>query len=372
MSTSICQHSHVAQVTAPPYTHSWILTMLQELQTLSWKYLRMYPLKDITWKGIQAQLTSLKYDESMDFQKRLLTSTVQHPTAQKYPVTLAYTRLFLKALIHQIEVSNHEVCEELYMTYTKMLSQDTSTQCSKYCFRTYNLEDNGVITLKETCKLICDGTTGLCTWEASRVLADWCRKESAHFKDKNILELGAGLGLLGLTVLRRCKPLSYTFTDIHPTVLKTLSENIQLNLAGRGFDSMQYDNDKTSTVNDWANDVTIKYNDIDVQIKKLDWASDSCDCDVDVILAADVVYDSDIIRDLVNILKDTLSKNPASAAYVASTIRNPDTYAFFKDTLASVGLAACSESYHQYQESPSQPKCSITILHISLLERPNL
>ncbi|XP_071516172.1 protein-lysine N-methyltransferase EEF2KMT-like isoform X2 [Panulirus ornatus] len=338
--------------------------MLQEVQDLSWKYLRMYPLRDIMWKDIQINLVPLEYDDSIRLQKQILSNTIHHPIVQKYPVTLTYTRLFLKGLISMIEESNQEVFEDLYTTYTKLLSQNASSpHCDDFCYRTYNFSKAGVITVKETCKLICDGTTGMCTWEASHVLADWCCRESHRFQNKRILELGAGLGLLGLAVIQSCKPLSYIFTDLHHSVLKTLKENIYINLKEKHSGLTLQESEEATSSDDWAKGIQVSYSDTDVLIKRLDWERDTCDDDIEVILAADVVYDTDVIVHLVKILKDILSKRPRVVAYIASALRNPATYTFFKDAL-DCGLHTCTETYHQYQESPSQPPVSITIHHI--------
>nr|XP_053639501.1 protein-lysine N-methyltransferase EEF2KMT-like isoform X1 [Cherax quadricarinatus] len=340
--------------------------LVQDIQKISWQYFRMYPFQDILWQDLQRQLSLLSYEDLMSSQHHLLASTVQHPIAQKYPVTVAYTRSFLKTLISLLEASNCEVSEELYTAYTKLLSQSSLLHLSDYYYRTYSLGDADAITLKETSKLIYDGTTGLCTWEASHILAEWCCKESHHFKNKKILELGAGLGFLGLTVVQRCKPLSYTFTDKHPSVLTTLTENILINTTGKQSDLAQHDMEKIANLNYLVNDFTVLYTNIKIQVRRLDWERDSCDFDVDVVLAADVVYDCDVIIHLVKVLNYALRRKPGVVAYVACTIRNPDTYAFFKHTLASSGLVVASETHHQYQKSPSQPKMSVIILHISL------
>ena len=46
---------------------------------------------------------------------------------------------------------------------------------------------------------------------------------------RHILELGSGIGFLGLTVLKLTSPLSYTFTDCNVDVLKLLKTNIDIN-----------------------------------------------------------------------------------------------------------------------------------------------
>lgn len=343
--------------------------MADKIQKLSRQYLRMCPSKDISWKHTLDCLSSLNYEDSMNYQQQLLCSTVHHPHAIKYPPTATYSRLFLKSLIIQIEDHNREVCEDLYAVYTELLSQDSlSTSDDKcHCYKTYYLAGDLTITLRESLNIISGGTTGMHTWEASHVLADWCDKESARFCGKNILELGAGLGLTGLSVIKSCNPASYTFTDLHATVLETLKENILINLDYENSLILNHSNEGSTVVmDDLVEDFRIEYNDTIVFAKRLDWATDSCDVPSDVILAADVVYDTEIIPPLVNILKEALSMKIGATAYVASTVRNPETLSFFRSALDTKDVKLCSESHHIYQESPSQPESSVIIMHLSL------
>ncbi|KAK7068783.1 Protein fam86a [Halocaridina rubra] len=202
------------------------------VKNISKQYLRMYPLKDINWKHLFDDLPLHDYDKLMNFQNKLLQSTIYHPVAIKYAPTREYSRLFLKRIIAQIEELNLEVCEDLYSAYSELLSSLPVTACedSRTFYRTYYLPSDLSITLKETKAICSSGTTGLFTWEASHVLIDWCSKKSEEFYGKNILELGAGLGLTGLAIIKSCSPASYTFTDTHTEVLNTLKENVLINL----------------------------------------------------------------------------------------------------------------------------------------------
>ena len=50
---------------------------------------------------------------------------------------------------------------------------------------------------------------------------------------RNVLELGSGLGLTGISILKQCHCNSFTFTDCHTQVLYLLAKNIELNLASK-------------------------------------------------------------------------------------------------------------------------------------------
>ena len=49
-----------------------------------------------------------------------------------------------------------------------------------------------------------------------------------------VLELGCGVGLTGLVVCSGCRPSRYVFSDFHPSVLRRLRANLELNGLGEG------------------------------------------------------------------------------------------------------------------------------------------
>ena len=48
---------------------------------------------------------------------------------------------------------------------------------------------------------------------------------------RNILELGSGSGLVGVSVARLCRPATLTLTDRVENVMQQLKENVKLNLS---------------------------------------------------------------------------------------------------------------------------------------------
>lgn len=89
--------------------------------------------------------------------------------------------------------------------------------------------------------------------QASHILAEWCCKELELFQGKKVLELGAGLGLTGLTVVQSCRPSSFVFTDLHEAVLTTLRENVLINLCKKTQDELQHQEMSDSV--DWVRKV---------------------------------------------------------------------------------------------------------------------
>ncbi|CAF1376465.1 unnamed protein product [Adineta steineri] len=83
------------------------------------------------------------------------------------------------------------------------------------------LEDNNqFIIYRQSTALL---SHGFSSWPAAISLGDYLMKRIHLLGNKCIIELGAGSGLLGLTLLKySAKILSYTFTDYSPMILNLL------------------------------------------------------------------------------------------------------------------------------------------------------
>ncbi|KAM7297938.1 protein-lysine N-methyltransferase EEF2KMT isoform X2 [Ixodes scapularis] len=128
---------------------------------------------------------------------------------------------------------------------------------------------------------------------------------------RRVLELGSGVGLTGLVVCRACRPSRYTFTDGHQSVLRVVEENVATNR----WPSMP-----------------------DVKVETLRWGQqlEEDHSGTDVVLGADLVFDPDLIEPLAATLADLLRHR--GTAYIASTIRNADTYYTFQTALETAML----------------------------------
>ena len=85
------------------------------------------------------------------------------------------------------------------------------------------------INLKEQTLFLANGDEGLHLWESAIVFARFIIKNSCLFEGKNVIELGCGCGLLGLTCLMYTKCNNLVFSDYQDTVLKNLITNIEMN-----------------------------------------------------------------------------------------------------------------------------------------------
>ncbi|OLL22380.1 Diaminohydroxyphosphoribosylamino-pyrimidine deaminase [Neolecta irregularis DAH-3] len=107
------------------------------------------------------------------------------------------------------------------------------------------------------------GQTGQLVWRSSIHFANWLSKQD-WFKPKNVVELGSGTGLLACVLREKCK--RYIATD-QRSLLRLLRKNT------------------------------------DAEVLELDWTHPVKPCEMDYILACDVVYNENLIEPLVQTLE---------------------------------------------------------------------
>ncbi|XP_029172139.1 protein-lysine N-methyltransferase EEF2KMT isoform X2 [Nylanderia fulva] len=279
---------------------------------------------------------NMDYPFSLDIQKQILDSTINSDLIKQYPLKMSYQKAFLKLYMTKIEESGNEIHDDLYTAYCRLISLQDEESVH---YRHFLIENGTLncITLKESTNLISKGTTGLCSWQGAVVLSDWCAENIEQFHKKNILELGCGVGLTGMSIISVCSPKQYIFSDCHPTVLDMLCENVKLNFPLNKQHKLSNMCDKPLRLK-----LQLKYEQTDIQIIDLKW--EDIDKYVtenfsqpDVIIAADILYESDSFDSLTLGLKHLLTSN--NYAVFAATIRNEDTISQFLKHLGNHNLA---------------------------------
>uniref|UniRef100_A0A665T1H7 Protein-lysine N-methyltransferase EEF2KMT-like n=1 Tax=Echeneis naucrates TaxID=173247 RepID=A0A665T1H7_ECHNA len=240
----------------------------------------------------------------------LSSATCLHSVCRKFPPSVRYRRLFLSELIRRQEAAGCEPLDQLYDALAEVVGAEDTAEC----YKSYFLPCGDAVSLLESVALISEGTTGLVTWEAALHLAEWCSVVSLL---RTVLELGSGVGLTGVTVCRSCGPQRFVFSDGHSSVLQKLRANVQLN----GL------SEQTAPV---------------VTVEELDWTAATEEqlerIGADTVIAADVVYDPDVMGGLVKLLSKVLSSSSPPDVLICSTIRNPETYSAFKQQLGNAGI----------------------------------
>jgi predicted nicotinamide N-methyase len=100
---------------------------------------------------------------------------------------------------------------------------------TKLTKRNIIIDNKREIKLMEQTLFLANGEEGLHLWESAVVLSRYIVKYSDKFNGKNILELGCGCGLLGLSCLMFTQCNSLVFSDYQDSVLTNLLTNIEMN-----------------------------------------------------------------------------------------------------------------------------------------------
>ncbi|NXU05787.1 EF2KT methyltransferase, partial [Buphagus erythrorhynchus] len=310
------------------------------------QFLAARPLRSLPWPELEQSLRTAPDSAPLG---DILYKTILHPLCVKYPPSAKYRRCFLTELIKKLESTAAEPLDELYEALGDVLKEKEST----HCYKNYLLPTGDCVSLSESTALISGGTTGLVTWEAALLLAQWALQNPAVFRDRTILELGSGIGFTGIAICKTCQPRTFIFSDCHPRVLRQLGENIRLN----GFIP---EPDMTWSIQTESRGQEVEGENCQnpkVIVAELDWGSVTEEqlqgLRADVVIAADVVYDPEIILALIGMLQKLSTcraDRRAPEVFIASTIRNPDTYQLFQAELDKAGI--------RWQMIPAHSSCN--------------
>ncbi|KAJ7157089.1 hypothetical protein C8R46DRAFT_1165547 [Mycena filopes] len=281
----------------------------------------------------------------------LVENILLNPHFQHYPPSKQYRRSFWKWIIPHLEKklqtepaeSDAEVDPRIYDVYLDLLSSSPAPQSYITHFWSPEIQRGSAsvdvgnyqtTTLLESRTVIESGTTGLRTWLASLILAQYLIRNPALVHRKRVLELGSGVGFLGSVVAslqllagRREDVGTLTMSDINDSVLMRCRDNVQL-------------------------PCNLSSSHPDVRCCFLDWSAaldpDGIapltsllheELDADLILGADLVFDPDLITALVAVLRLSLQSNSRPrTALIALTVRNPTTMQKFTDAARDSGL----------------------------------
>ena len=148
-----------------------------------------------------------------------------------------------------------------------------------------------------------------------------------------VVELGAGTGLVGLAVAAATQAKQVILTDGDPGVVQNLQANIDLN--------------QNKNINKGQQQISAQ---------QLLWNVDDPIAGTDLVLAADVTYDSSVIPLLVACLAQFLNPNPSSSSLsqpvvlVAATVRSEETLAVFKLECASANIVLTEQRRYSHPQ----------------------
>ncbi|KAH7306424.1 hypothetical protein KP509_22G010900 [Ceratopteris richardii] len=296
---------------------------------------------------------------------------------RRYPPSSQYMKSVLKVLILAAESEGQEIMEDLYNQHIAFLSSTENDEqhamggfynCTQRCYKSYlySLPDDSIkklvsclgskyaskfkdliLTIQVSSNML-EGSTGCYLWPAGIFLSEFILANPNIFSKRSCLEIGAGTGLsiISLALLNVSKVIA---TDGDCSTLSNLKHNFEIN--------RHLLEDETT-----------------VEIQELIWESASAktitDWGADIIVGADLIYDSSSIPYLVALMVMLLAKRKQGSylvkgggvimqqemqdesthdnshqtsvtcpiAYVATVIRNIETMNLFISSASQAGL----------------------------------
>lgn len=283
---------------------------------------------------------------------------VEDPLDDAFPLAADYRARFLRRLSQALEEEGaEEIAEPMLRELNAYLlggdahQQQSDSYVTFFCPTTAaagaGLGLGEVVGAPVRVPLACrvaprENQVGLKLWEACFVLADFLMCTPGMVAGRHVVELGAGVGLLGL-IARSCLGAArVTLTDVDPEVLQFLRHNVQVNDHHGGV-GVGGGGPLEVAALDWSEPAEYQ------GLLGAGAARGEHGGEGPVILAADCIYDRDAIPSFVEVLAWALRQDARTVALVASTLRNPETYALFEAEVERQGLAM--------EEELLPPKC---------------
>lgn len=226
-----------------------------------------------------------------------------------------YLRMFLKKYLEQVELhAGGDIDDSLYDIMASVIAAK-ELDPTEYDYLTYPIVSNEMIRMRENPRIISGAnTTGFRTWEAAICLSLILKSDSVWntYSDSSVtvVELGSGTGLVSLLLLQRHKKSPF-LKDIYITDGSVeLVENFKSTLTLNGFDP----------------------HDKNLHLQQLLWGdnienSTATYRNTDVLVGADITYDSSVLPCLIEELKYffTNSIQQYPQAIIGATVRNEET-----------------------------------------------
>ncbi|KAK3871760.1 hypothetical protein Pcinc_023106 [Petrolisthes cinctipes] len=289
------------------------------------------------WSHVAAALDLHQQPPPQEVVSHLMNGTVRHSLAAWAPRDPAHNKEVLMWLAEQWRTRGWPVPPEFCPEVVAIPSG-----APELFYKTYlGLGGSEGVTLLESGGGITHNTTGLTSWCGSAVLAEWATNYPKVVAGRRVLELGAGVGLAACVLLTSpTPPAAYIATDCHHHVLHLLQHNLSLNLTTPPpkredlekfqewmSEEVRRGEVEAGEVKPWTPPVNhtcpLKPSNSPVQVVRrgseegrdgegevvvmqVDWRDPPRLPPVDVVVAADVVYDVPLIPPLLALIRCVL------------------------------------------------------------------
>ncbi|KAJ4355855.1 uncharacterized protein N0V89_003876 [Didymosphaeria variabile] len=295
-----------------------------KLATFRRQYFQLVDPSQLRW----LESNTLKNPEVQSWIYKHLFDTKGHSTLPPDRYRLRVLKVLISKLEKAIEQPDEDAISDDLMEAlssivgSNILSESESAQQKAYvtyAFPRHNADDgivndNSVTLLESRSVVSSSGTTGLRTWEAALLLGQFLSTDRGKtmVNGKRVFELGAGTGMLSILCAKHLGVSGIVSTDGDEAVVDAIKTNIFLNVL-----------DASRTA---VNTAALRWG------RSLSSSTFLEDYGMDipeVLVGADVTYDSTIIPALVSSMREFFELNAALQILVAATIRNEQTFETF-------------------------------------------
>ncbi|KAI8899908.1 S-adenosyl-L-methionine-dependent methyltransferase [Globomyces pollinis-pini] len=219
----------------------------------------------------------------------------------KYKPSVNYAKKILKLLLDQLTPDD---TSDLCFNYLSELMINSN---QLFFHKLYFLPNTRIpIIIKEDTALISKGTTGLSTWGACLLCIEYLSTNLNLLKDRDIIELGSGTGLLSIA-LSKLGSNNVHATDISYLELRRIQENSKLN-------------------------------ELDLECSILNWEFPEINWTGDFIVSTDCVFNPDLILPLLKTISYLLKKSRLKFCLLGLTVRNQETFGDFVNECKNMEL----------------------------------
>ncbi|KAL8960025.1 MAG: hypothetical protein Q9193_003206 [Seirophora villosa] len=212
-----------------------------------------------------------------------------------------------------------ELSDELMYCFSLELAASGNGSLQEKCAVRYTAPSRSFppqVTILEAPYLLASGgDTGQRTWTAALYLASYLFRDGRQYvENRNILELGAGVGFLSIFCAKHLGARHVLMTDGSDAVMTLAQENVKLN---------QVDQIVKTEILRWGDSC------VDDVLQR---GQNGCDAmQYDVVLAADILYDPRDFPALISTLGHLFRRCPQLQVLVSTAIRTESTFKSFVD-----------------------------------------
>ncbi|KAK9457736.1 putative methyltransferase-domain-containing protein [Dipodascopsis uninucleata] len=279
------------------------------------QYFQQVPLRKFRFRQLENDDQELQAVCSLRIQQELFSHTFSKST--DVGISIHYMVNILKRYILLIEQSNQEIDDNILNTMISNISVPALPadipQRVHYLLEPYG---SSTFVIQESRNILgSSGMTGFRTWEAALALGEYIVKNSMKVglrENTRILELGAGTGFISI-LCSRLGVKNILATDGYEDVINVLKSNIEINHLGSS-----------------------------IQTRRLIWGDKQDEnheilqtFQFDLILGADITYDTELCETLTDTILQIFRKNKQAKAIISITERRTDTLEYFEKLLKS-------------------------------------